>query len=443
MATSALKLTDPFKCLHCPVHTPEEAYYFFPSQDDEVELNFCNTNNPRRSVFEKLTLDEYLPFENEKFKELEEYIEQNHKDLILPKDWKRTETMKCLQSAAFQMKNAVERIKAQLNYPLPQILYEKYEEILHSNFLYMNGLDCNYRPILITNASTYMELNKTHSKDDFIVAITVFLKYLADHFFIPGQVENWVMIGDLAGISIIKPPISMMNVFGYIQTKYLCRLYKLYIYGMNSFLNMCWKIVKKVVDSTTTTKFIFVDESNKHLIFNHVHYSQLEEKYGGTAPNMPVHLDIPFNIPKGGTYLVNQSKEKIISKKEYINRAINNKLVVVSPYLERIISDYQNAQKDGKEVIVLDEEKSMFFECNSDYQNDSDQEANDKCKDNHFVDDSSANGGAVTYNSDFINKEGLFKDKLIPSRKKNPQNLVLETIQEQPGCCRVACCTMF
>lgn len=63
-----MNLTNTFTCLKCPIHTPKEAYYYFPSEDNEYVLN-PSTKKPRRLIFEKVNPDDYLPYEKEKYNE--------------------------------------------------------------------------------------------------------------------------------------------------------------------------------------------------------------------------------------------------------------------------------------------------------------------------------------------------------------------------------------
>lgn len=130
-----LNLSKSFTCLKCPIHTPKEAYYFFPSPEDEYVIN-QSTKKPRRLIFEKVNSDEYLPYEKEKYNEFMNYYIKNHqKKFSFPEYWTRTETMKCLQSTGFEMDKCIEKVKAQLEYPMPKIIYEEYEEI---SFMYMD-----------------------------------------------------------------------------------------------------------------------------------------------------------------------------------------------------------------------------------------------------------------------------------------------------------------
>ena len=132
--------------------------------------------------------------------------------------------------------------------------------------------------------------------NNFLYAIYVFVKYLSKHIFIPGQVENWVMIADLKDVSIWDPPLKLLKIFEFLQTKYIFRLKYLYIYGMEKILNFCFNIIKNVIDVRTTNKFKFIDNQNdiNNIVLTNIHSSQIERKYGGDANDLLHNLDFPF-----------------------------------------------------------------------------------------------------------------------------------------------------
>ena len=61
-----------------------------------------------------------------------------------------------------------------------------------------------------------------------------FLDYIARHMFLPGQVENWVVLVDLNDVSVMSAPINvelllmkiLKEVFAFMQNNFRGRLYK-------------------------------------------------------------------------------------------------------------------------------------------------------------------------------------------------------------------------
>ena len=68
---------------------------------------------------------------------------------------------------------------------------------------------------------------------------------------------------------------------------------------MNYVLTMCWKIVKKLIDERTASKFNFISGENdiKEFVLSKIHPSQLKRRFGGVAENIPDEIDFPFFLP--------------------------------------------------------------------------------------------------------------------------------------------------
>ena len=323
------------ECPKCIIHTPPSSYYFIPSKKDEYKYLNNNKQNPTkliRYIFEKKNKSNYKSFENEIYEKFSNYLKS--KKIILPMNWKESDTRRFLQSTYFDIEKTLEKIIENIKFEIPKIPFNSYKEILSSRFLYMHGLDINYCPILVTNRKIFMDIIDKYPIENFICAIDTFISYLIEHFFIPGQVENWVMIADLKEVSIWDPPLKLLKIFEFLQTKYIFRLKYLYIYGMETILNFCFNIIKNVIDVRTTNKFKFIDNQNdiNNIVLTNIHSSQIERKYGGDANNLIHDLDFPFILPSN-EYQIEKNRKEIINEEEYIKKYKNNELCVISPYL--------------------------------------------------------------------------------------------------------------
>jgi hypothetical protein len=63
--------------------------------------------------------------------------------------------------------------------------------------MYVHGRDHRFRPIIVFNA--YRIDLKIINEDQMLKGITYLLEIVMKYYFIPGQVENWVLIMDLNG----------------------------------------------------------------------------------------------------------------------------------------------------------------------------------------------------------------------------------------------------
>ena len=365
-------------CPNCTVHAPREAYFFIPSLENQMIYDAKNPKRSLRLIFEKKDKSEYLIHEKEYYEKFEKYFEENFNDsFVIPDDWTESETRKCLQASNFDNKKTIQKMKSCIEYPIPVVPFNDIRDILTSGFVYMHGLDCNYRPIICIVLSKFVKIMDIYPINNFIYAIYSFVNYLSKHMFIPGQVENWIMFADMSEVSFWKPPTKILKIFDFLQNKYLCRLSSLYIFGMNYILTMCWKIVKKLIDERTAQKFNFISGENdiKELVLTKIHPSQLERRFGGNAENIQDELDFPFLLPSD-QYQIIDSRDEIISEEKYIELVKNDKLVTISPYLIQEGKIRGNLFKDKKEIknnliISFNNKGNLvcndieFFECQS------------------------------------------------------------------------------
>ena len=86
-------------------------------------------------------------------------------------------------------------------------------------------------------------------------------QYLINRAFIPGRVENWIVIFDLKGIGMLNAPKKLIKaVVKPLQMYFKGRLYKLYAINCSAVMKILWKVAKKVVDPLTIQKFQVMGE---------------------------------------------------------------------------------------------------------------------------------------------------------------------------------------
>ena len=367
-------------CPNCTIHAPREAYFFIPSLENQLIYDSKNPKKSLRFIFDKKDTSEYLQHEIESYENFKKYFEENYNNVfIIPEDWTESETRKCLQASNYDNKKTLEKMKSCIEYPIPVVEFNDIRDILSSGFVYMHGLDCNYRPILCVVLSKFVKIMDVYPINNFIYAIYFFINHLIKHIFIPGQVENWVMFADVSQVSFWKPPTKILKIFDFLQNKYLCRLSSLYIYGMNYVLTMCWKIVKKLIDERTASKFNFISGENdiKELVLSKIHPSQLERRFGGVAENIPDEIDFPFFLPSNQYQIDDRNESNIVSEEKYIEMVNNDKLVTISPYIiqegkikNNLINNEKSKINNDLKIIFNKNGNPVyndieFFECQS------------------------------------------------------------------------------
>ena len=429
-------------CPNCTIHAPREAYFFIPSLENQLIYDAKNPKKSLRLIFDKKDKSEYLQHEKDYFASFQEYFDENYNNSFpIPEDWTESETRKCLQASNFDNFKTLQKMKACIEYPIPILEFNDIRDILSSGFVYMHGLDCNYRPILCIVVSKFVKIMDVYPINNFIYAIHVFINYLVKHIFIPGQVENWVMFADMSNVSFWKPPTKILKIFDFLQNKYLCRLSALYIYGMNYVLTMCWKIVKKLIDERTASKFNFISGENdiKELVLSKINPTQLERRFGGSAENIPDELDFPFLLPSEDYQIDDRYENQIVSEEEYIELVNNNKLVTISPYLlqegkiKSSLNDNNNNNLRNERINIFYNKNGNpvynnmeFFECQS--QIDSEMENNNS--DNEI-------------NREYKYNKLRGKNKVNENQNIEKTNTIFEMGEQRTEECRCKTCLIF
>ena len=75
-------------------------------------------------------------------------------------------------------------------------------------------------------------------------------------------------------------------MFSSIQNNYRARLHKSYVVNAPTSIFWTWKLIKQVLDESTAEKISISNENVDKEIYLNVNPNQLEERFGGKAPNL-------------------------------------------------------------------------------------------------------------------------------------------------------------
>ena len=182
---------------------------------------------------------------------------------------------------------------------------------------------------------------------------------------IPGQFESWDFIINLSGVSIISLPEPVKKMIPALSNFFLSRLYKNYIIGLNFISRIIYKIACNFLDDVTVSKINVLDKKNDPKLFEIIRRDNIEEQFGGTAPNLPVdaeHGYFPPRMPSEHFIKDNENpQEVLITEDEYINKYKNGEIPegCISPYLYDKIKkeEEQNNKPEIEEVQEIKETK--------------------------------------------------------------------------------------
>ena len=152
----------------------------------------------------------------------------------------------------------------------------------NKGFFYPCGRDKNFRPILVINATLFNE-----KEMDIAFKATLYVhEQIINQCFIPGQVENWIVIYDLGGMGVSDIPISAIKGSSQrISQNYGGRLYKMYVVNAPGTIYFTWKIVSAFLDPVTVDKIKINKTNTDKSMFDNIDPSQVEQKFGGQQPN--------------------------------------------------------------------------------------------------------------------------------------------------------------
>ncbi len=352
---------------------PRDAYLFIPNEFQIIEENKDKPSKSLRRIFEGKT--EYKQFEKIKLSELyQEIYKRNSKEkaysnniinISLLKKW---DVLRLLQATCFDIDKSIKLILAHLNWrneKIPNyVLKEKAMEILEKGFIYIHGRDCQYRPIIVVNALTFMKIKDNYRFEDLENFIIFFMKYLIENTIIPGQIENWNIITDVRGVSLYSLPSDFKNLMTVLSSNYRCRLFVNYIFGMSTVLNILWKIIQVFLDETSRKKVRFIKDSNKNEIFTYINKSQIEKKYGGDAEDKEREF-FPGFMPSGNNLLDDCNRTNfLITEEKYKFLCDEGKLATVNYDIIKEYEEKLNKKREDPKLIFNEDDlnyRSKYF----------------------------------------------------------------------------------
>lgn len=342
----------------------DEMYRFFPPKEEILLVNSNPEKNYRfifnghpKTEFEKKNLSKYLEYESQKGK------------LNYPNDWLESDTMRLLQASEYDIKKAYKTIDENINFrnKISKTINEKIISLLNSGFLYVYGRDHHFRPIIIVSIKTCVKLisKKEYVFEDISEAILYLLNYILKYIFIPGQIENWIILVDfkdvgLSEVSEFKKILGVLNV-------YRGRVYRNYIINISGFLKMAVKTALNVFGSSTSNKLKILGSDELNKLQEIISPDNIQKIYGGTAPDITPGLTKLFPpIMPSKNYAINGEKINIVSENEYKEMCLYSKPFkpfVISPKYEKLWKEEN--EKDTTKSSIKESQKPKYEKLNN------------------------------------------------------------------------------
>ena len=232
-------------------------------------------------------------------------------------------------------------------------------EILNKGFVYVYGRDSRFRPIVICECKIFQKHYKEFAMEEILQSVYFLCQFIVNNMIIPGQYESWVFLLNLKGVSILNMPEPIKKMIPALSNFFIARLYKNYLFGLNWLTRILYLIACAFLDDITISKVNIINKIGDPKLFEIIRKDNIEQKFGGTAPNLPIDEEDGFFPPRMPSehFIKDEENNKkiLISEEEYINR-YNNGLIpecCVSPYINEKLSKNDNINEvENKEISL-------------------------------------------------------------------------------------------
>lgn len=335
---------------------PKEAYYFFPKGKDVLEEHNKKPEKNLRRIFINVP---FLEIENKWLDKYKEIIAK-HPENKLPDYWNDGLNLAYIYSTECKLEQSYKRMIEYFKwyksfFPLNIQPGDKVVQVLNSGFLYAFGRDHQFRPLLICQPYILQKCLKLYSDDDIYNASIFICQYMVNYMMIPGQIENWIMIVNMDGTSILSIPESVKKLMNALSNYFIARLFRCYILGLNAFLRIIYKIICNFVEKTTVEKVIVLDDKNDKRKDKDINPENIEERFGGKATDLIYDVEnalFPPRMPSNNFLLDNENpKDILITEEQYIEKYNANEIPLnsESPFiLEKLRKE--KIEKDKEEI---------------------------------------------------------------------------------------------
>jgi len=207
--------------------------------------------------------------------------------------------LRILQTCKWNVNKSVELMKTMVKERVRRLPMAEAEVLpdLKKGFFYFHGRDRFCRPCFVIRLERLIPM--ASNKERIVRCVIFTLEYALRYVMVPGRVENWVVLVDFANILSAVSPLqtgslaSAAAALGTALEKVYCgRMSWLKILNMPSFIG---RAVNSVIPAEKKEKISFPTDIAAELA-PHFEPNQLEQKYGGTAPDLEPHETYPFRF---------------------------------------------------------------------------------------------------------------------------------------------------
>ncbi|EPR60260.1 polyphosphoinositide binding protein, putative [Toxoplasma gondii ME49] len=154
---------------------------------------------------------------------------------------------------------------------------------LSKGFCYVFGRDKCLRPIFIIRCKEFI-----NAEPESVLPVVLFwMETMIHKLLVKNRVEQWRVIIDLDQCSAFSTPAFILKEIADTLTRnYRGRLSQMLIIKSSFVFWGMWQLVSVVLPERTKQKICLYTSNFQNDLFSHVNKNQVEERYGGTCPNV-------------------------------------------------------------------------------------------------------------------------------------------------------------
>ena len=427
-------IEDPFYCKDPALYEifkkcqpPKESYLYFPKGN---ELIIPNNEKPENSIRKTYYNVPYLDFEKKWLKELKEII-KNHPENHIPRGWDDSLSLASIYAGLGDIEFSYEIIIDYLDwwdntFPMEIKPNDHCMELLNNGFLYIYGRDHQYKPIIICQPYILQAKLDYFTNEDIMKASIFLCQFAVNNMLIPGQIENWVMFFNLDGTSLLSLPEPIKNLVQELSDNFSFRLYKCYVKGMSFLMRILYKFVCNFIGQPDEDKIVILEGDDDPRLFNDFNSDNLEERFGGNAPNLEYGEQnglFPPRMPTNNFLKPDEDPHQVlVSESEYIFKC--KKGLIPKDHISPFISQSYNIPNINIGINLNNNFDKINFGNASQRYNNTDYQSNKMTRNNL------CNQLQITQRQDSINS--ILRANYVPFSKSmslnkaNSNNIIIK-----------------
>ena len=154
-----------------------------------------------------------------------------------------------------------------------------------AGILYTLGRDRSHRPVVIINGE---KIAKRNVQPEELLRLSYFvLEYVRTRLLVPGKVETWLILLDLANVSLTQMPTSALeSVMSALRHHYFCNLRRVFVLNASYFVSSVWWVVQYFLEEVTRRKIVFCGRDVGRELREVIPEWTLERRFGGKVDDL-------------------------------------------------------------------------------------------------------------------------------------------------------------